>query len=958
MMLLKYSLLSAYIFFILTTQFVSAQCPVSDPSTSNICVFQSGSATLTASGSSGFYNWYESSIGDSVVGSGSNYQTPFLTSSQTFYVSATDTNTALEFDGNNDYVAINKFYNSAGAIPQITVEAWINTSIAGVADVFGNWAIVDFDRSEYFNLFINANTGEVGFSTYATSGGIDDFYSGIPVNDGSWHHITAVYDGVDKIIYIDGAEVARNNNPHGGVGLGSGMTRYGILGDGSESGGFNGGRNNKYYDGLIDELRIWNDVRTPAEIMDLKDTCLTGSEANLETYFNFNENGGMTITDLTGNGANGTLYNFNTSIAWVDGALVKCDCESNLVPATVNIDGNLQDTILTCGAPSIILDAGTSATNYNWSTGETTQTISVSQNGFYEVTTSGGGCNGMARIAVDGFTHSENALLFDGNNDFAAIENMYYEGSSYQELTVETWLKTNDAGNQIIASFDRSEYWRVEINGIGAGNGRVGFDLLTSSGIVDFGSNTRVDDGEWHHVACVFNNGTLNIYIDGILDATTSSGGTFGSGVTRYGFLGVGSESNIYNGATGPNDYFNGEMDEFKIWNRALSQLEIRTNMTKHISGKSNGLEAYYKFDDISNDTIFDHNTQLIHNAVMFNFGAGADVISGAPIGDRSVYVYTGSWGGLTPNINSCDGETFTLSNMSGAPTGAHLYYVNNFPNDVSGLSGTGTYDRYFGVYKIGDPSATYTATYNYTGNPYVNASNETSVELYRRPDNATFPWVNTFGTLNTGANTIEAVGQNTEFIIDYNFSTLPVELISFQGNYVRESDNTYLTWETASEINCDYYVISKSINGFNFNSFDTVSGSGNTNYLSEYQSIDFSPESGITYYKLLQYDFDGSHEDLGIISVSKSGESNASLYPNPVKSGSPLNLKMYVETPSEAEIMIISVEGKVLSQMSIEFSKGNNNIQLYNTDRLTPGVYTLMIQSNNKPEKFKFTVY
>lgn len=941
-----------------TSQIANAQCPVNDPTTSNVCIFQSGTVNLTANGSSGFYNWYDSPVGDSVVGSGSNFQTPFISSTQTFYVSATDTNTALEFDGNNDYVAINKSYNTVGAIPIITVEAWINTSIGGVADVFGNWAIVDFDRSEYFNLFINANTGEVGFSTYATTGGIDDFYSGTPVNDGAWHHITAVYDGVDKIIYIDGVEVARNNNPHGGVGLGSGMTRYGILGDGSESGGFNGGRNNKYYDGLIDEVRIWNDVRTPAEIMEFKDTCLTGSEANLETYFNFNENGGTTLTDVTGNGANGTLYNFNSSIAWIDGALVKCDCESNLVPAIVNIEGNLQDTLLTCGAPSIILDAGTSATNYNWSTGETTQTISVTQSGFYEVTTSGGGCNGTARIAVDGFTHSENALLFDGNNDFAAIQNMYYEGSSYEELTVETWIKTNNAGDQMIASFDRSEYWRVEINGNGAGNGQIGFDLLTSSGIIDFGSTTRVDDGEWHHVACVFDNGTLNIYIDGILDATTTSGSTYGSGMTRYGFLGTGSEANTYNGARGPNSYFDGELDEFKIWNRALTQLEIRTNMAQHISGKSNGLEAYYKFDDISNDTIFDHNTRFINNAVMFNFGAGAEVISAAPIGDRSVYVYTGSWGGLTPSINSCDGETFTLSNMSGTPTGTHLYYVNNFPNDVSGLSGTGTYDRYFGVYKIGDPAATYTATYNYTGNPYVNTSNEASVELFRRPDSATFPWVNTFGTLNTGANTIEAAGQNTEFIIDYEFSSLPVELISYQGNYVRENDNTYLNWKTASEINCDYYVVSKSVDGVNFITLDTVSGSGNTNVLSEYESIDFSPQLGITYYKLLQYDFDGSYEDLGIISVSKGGQSTSILYPNPVKSGAPINLMMSVETATKAEVLIVSMEGKVLSQMNIELLKGNNNLQLNNTEGLSSGVYTLLIQSNNKSEKIKFTVY
>lgn len=950
---------SCFVIGILTIHLMSvAQCPVNDPVTSNACVFNSGTTTLTASGSTGFYNWYDSSTGGSILGTGSNYQTPFLSSSQTFYVAATETNTALEFDGNNDYVALNKSYNSVGAIPQITVEAWVNTSVGGLSDQWGNWAIVDFDRSEYFNLFVRGTTGEVGFSTYSSSGGIDDFYSVVTVNDGSWHHIVGVYDGTDKIIYVDGSEVARKNNPHSGAALGSGSTRYGMLGDGSEAGSFNGGRNNRYYDGLIDEVRIWNDVRTPTEILNYKDTCLTGSEANLETYYDFNENGGSAVADVTGGGADGTLFNFNTSTCWVDGALLSCDCESNLIPATVTVATSLKDTLLTCSAPSITLDAGSSATNYNWNTGAATQTITVNQGGFYEVTTSGGGCNGTARVAVDGFTHAENALLFDGGNDYAAIENKYYEGTNYQELTVETWVKTNIAGDQIIASFDRSEYWRLEINGAGAGNGRVGFDLLTSSGIIDFGSNSRVDDGEWHHVACVFNAGDVEIYIDGMLDASTNYGSTFGSGIRRYGFLGTGSESATYNGSRGPNAYFDGELDEFKIWERALSQTEIRSNMAKHVSGKSTGLQVYYKFDDVANDTIFDHNTLSTNNAVKFNFPVGSEVISAAPVGDRSVYVYPGSWGGLTPNINSCDGETFTLSNMSGTPSGVHLYYVNNFPNDVSGLSGTGTYDRYFGVHKIGDAAATYTATYNYTGNPYVNTTNESTVELFRRPDNATFPWTNTFGTLNTAVNFIEATGQNTEYIIDYDFSSLPVELNTYQASYLRLEDHTQLNWSTASEINCDYYIIEKSVDGNHFSPIDTINGAGNTDELSSYIAFDPSPVYGINYYKLVQYDFNGNREILGIVSVHKGINNGFVIYPNPSPSNNPIYLKIDADQKMTANMRVFSIEGKALINKNLELSKGSNSVQMNLKESLPSGVYTVILSGEGIYEKRKLTVY
>ncbi len=170
------------------------------------------------------------------------------------------------------------------------------------------------------------------------------------------------------------------------------------------------------------------------------------------------------------------------------------------------------------------------------------------------------------------------ALNFDGSNDYVAIQNLYYDGSNYAEVTVTAWIRTSDGTNQIIASYDRNEYWRLEINGSGGGTGQIGWDVRTSGGQVDYGSSTTVDDGQWHHVAGVFDNGTLIIYIDGEPEDNpdTSGGSTFGRGVrTRYGFLGVGSEATSFDGNKGPNNYFNGDMDDVRIYDRALDANEI-----------------------------------------------------------------------------------------------------------------------------------------------------------------------------------------------------------------------------------------------------------------------------------------------------------------------------------------------------------------------------------------------
>ncbi|MCH8218516.1 MAG: LamG domain-containing protein, partial [Planctomycetes bacterium] len=130
--------------------------------------------------------------------------------------------------------------------------------------------------------------------------------------------------------------------------------------------------------------------------------------------------------------------------------------------------------------------------------------------------------------------------------------------------------------DQIIASFDRSDYWRLEINLSGAGPGQVGWDVMTDAGQLDSGSSSRVDDGEWHLVAGVFDNGTSTIFIDGYHEAPVTGGSTIGTGNPRYGFVGAGSEATTFNGALNGNpNFFTGDLDDVRIYHRALSAAEV-----------------------------------------------------------------------------------------------------------------------------------------------------------------------------------------------------------------------------------------------------------------------------------------------------------------------------------------------------------------------------------------------
>lgn len=965
-LLLSTRLLATLIVVILALNTYS-QCTIFAPTGTDGCSYAGGSVELVANGSSGYYAWYTAATGGSLVSTDSVFNTPWINTNTTYYLAATDTASGLSFDGTNDYIALDHSFTNVGEITALTAEAWVKTSFSGGGS-FDNWSIIDFDRSEYFNLFVRGDNGEVGFSTTGDTGTINDFYStGVSVNDGNWHHIAGVFDGTDKVIIIDGVEVARRTNPHGGLNIGTGVNRFGFIGDGSEAGTFNSSRNNIYYQGLIDEVRMWNVARTATQISSLKDSCLQTTPAGLVLYYPMNENTGDSIFNAAGIGSNGRMFNFNLTNAWVRGGLVSCTCESSRVPVEASIgSSSLVSARLDCNSSSQTLDAGSGYPSYLWSTGASTQTINASQAGIYSVTVSGGACNGSKSVSVVGNQHSGNSLLFDGSNDYGAISNLSYSSTGHSELTVETWLKTTDGSNQMIASFDRTEYWRLEVNGAGAGTGRIGFDISTSSGVTDFGGSIRIDDGNWHHVAAVFDNGAMRIYIDGQLDATRATGATFGSGLLRYGFLGVGSEASSFNGTTGPNDYFNGELDEFRVWNVARTQTQIRDNMIRQVNPNSTGLQLYYKFDETGGSTLNDYETVRDYATTLFNFSGSYFVNSGAPLGDSVAYLYPGSWAGQSISANGCGGESLTLSNLSGSANGAHVYFVNSLPNSVAGIPGIGANNRYFGVFKANGSAATYTATYNYEGNPFINPVNtENTLLLRSRSDGSILTWAGTTATLDTAANTLVTTAISTEFMLGSNEFPLPVELTQFSATPNSKENTVNLFWITTSELNNDYFTVEKTKDLEAFEEVETVTGQGTTNSKTEYNTTDFSPYKGVSYYRLSQTDFDGTtnYFDLEKVMLAMDPEldMDVQLYPNP-NNGHHMFIKVPAQDNNvgsdEVKLLVNDFLGKEFLVDFSVFDKGDHQlIVIEMNQKLTPGSYMVNMQIGNKRLSHKLIV-
>jgi len=294
-------------------------------------------------------------------------------------------------------------------------------------------------------------------------------------------------------------------------------------------------------------------------------------------------------------------------------------------------------------------------------------------------------------------------------NDYFAIQNFNYNSSGHREVTVSAWIKTTNGGDQVIVSYDRNEYWRLEINGNGGGTGQIGWDVKTNSGQLDFGSNTRVDDGNWHHVVGVYDNGTAKIYIDGVEDVSTTSGSTFGTGISRYGFVGVGSEASNFDGNQGPANFFDGTIDDVRLYDRALSSSEIQDLYDAFISSGP----TQYRVENKGRDWWLQSS------------GSNSDVFTT----DQSTTGDYTKW-----EVEDIDGTWFYLNSVG--KSGYRLQDNNGTPTMVTSNDHNGTWVQW----KMVDTGDGYFRIENNNSGDWLQAAGDKS-ETFMTGTSSTGPW-------------------------------------------------------------------------------------------------------------------------------------------------------------------------------------------------------------------------
>jgi hypothetical protein len=146
---------------------------------------------------------------------------------------------ALAFDGVDDFVVAESPVGLGDG--PFSILAWVK---GGAADeVIVSSGVVDW-------LYTNPADGSLMTALGSVAGNGQPLFSNVVITDGLWHRIGLVWDGVDRILLVDEQEVARDEqgelaNPNAGLIIGAGATP------------------NRFFSGLIDEVRIYNRAVKP-----------------------------------------------------------------------------------------------------------------------------------------------------------------------------------------------------------------------------------------------------------------------------------------------------------------------------------------------------------------------------------------------------------------------------------------------------------------------------------------------------------------------------------------------------------------------------------------------------------------------------------------------------------------------------------------------------------------------
>ncbi len=421
---------------------------------------------------------------------------------------------ARTYDTNGDKITT----ASLPAMSKFTYEAWAKFSSAagGTADIIVAQPTNDPSIFRFTDEKI-----------YVYADGAQVIVSNTVIADTNWHHYAITADGVNLQLYIDGA-----------------LDKSAAYAGSSTNSAFQIGDNSAGTDtfaGTIDEVRVSNIARTPEEIKAAASrrpySVYTSDVIDLTTVTSWNSLSWTELGVTTGDGE--TLKDTTSRIAqWnfneTSGTTANNDAEGTSCGGTpANCDGTLSGFDSTASQDADP-DSSWTANSRRW---------------------------GVGALKFDGIDTVVNA----GNN--AALQ-------TTGDFSVESWFNTNSSVTNPLISYGTTTDWLYFFGTYAVTGGQLLCQIYqanSGSTYLSVSSLRMGNDNQWHHGVCTVSGTTISVYLDGKLEATSST--TTGTrDISSAGTLNIGKFINS------TSNFFQGVIDSTRVYSRALTAAEILSN--------------------------------------------------------------------------------------------------------------------------------------------------------------------------------------------------------------------------------------------------------------------------------------------------------------------------------------------------------------------------------------------
>ncbi len=493
-----------------------------------------------------------------------------------------------------------------------------------------------------------------------------------------------------------------------------------------------------------------------------------------------------------------------------------------------------------------------------------------------------------------------------------------------------------------------------------------GFDIVLyhereSFGYIDANTgfqeaNVASPTGTWYHVAATVapdDRGVL--YIDGQEAATfTTEDRPSATGGFAMGHRG--------NGDTG-NAFFEGWIDEVRLWTEARTPQQIRASMHQTLTGDEENLASYWRFDADDADVVYDHagsalgslgGTPVPQRGIS---GAGLGQAAGLASGGADVTV--GPSGGTVQVLNTGPSDADPLAVYQYGAANGDLVGAGAPGEDFGDVGVTQRLNVVWGIEPVVGSSAAADVTFDFSG--LSNVSDPGAVLLLKREAPGA-PWQDVTGTwtLDVEAQTFSRSGVSSfsEYAVAGDAQALPVELAGFDAQR-SGTEAVTVQWQTLSETNNAGFEVQRAAasadgpvsTGESWQTIAHLSGAGTTDTPQSYrfEDTDLPYAADSLSYRLRQVDTGGTESFSEAVTIARQVTEAELLptYPNPARSQA--TVRFAVPNRQDVRIDLYDMLGRRIRTVVDTNAEGRTEAQL-DVSRLASGTYFLRMQTEDGP--------